>query len=42
MGVEGGGDAYMIEPSHDGWITDHDRVVGLEFESRSAEVYARD
>lgn len=36
------GDAYVIEPGHDAWITGDDRFVGFEFESRSAEGYARE
>jgi hypothetical protein len=36
------GDAYVIEPGHDAWITGSDPFVGFEFESRSAEEYARE
>jgi hypothetical protein len=36
------GDAYVIEPGHDAWVVGDDRFVALEFESRSAEEYARD
>ena len=36
------GDAYVIEPGHDAWITGDDPFVGFEFESRSAEEYARE
>jgi hypothetical protein len=36
------GDAYVIEPGHDAWITSSDPFVGYEFESRSAEEYARE
>lgn len=35
------GDAYVIEPGHDAWVVGNDRFVGFEFESRSAEEYAR-
>jgi hypothetical protein len=35
------GDAYVIEPGHDAWVVGDDRFVGFEFESRSAEEYAR-
>jgi quercetin dioxygenase-like cupin family protein len=35
------GDAYVIEPGHDAWVIGDDRFVGFEFESRSAEEYAR-
>ena len=37
----GPGDAYVIEPGHDAWVVGDERFVGLEFESRSAEEYAR-
>jgi hypothetical protein len=33
------GDAYVIEPGHDGWVVGDQAVVGLEFES--AEEYAK-
>jgi hypothetical protein len=36
------GDAYVIEPGHDAWITGDDQFVAYEFESRSAEEYARE
>jgi hypothetical protein len=36
------GDAYVIEPGHDAWILGDEPFVGLEFESRSAEEYARE
>jgi mannose-6-phosphate isomerase-like protein (cupin superfamily) len=36
------GDAYVIEPGHDAWITSSEPFVGFEFESRSAEAYARE
>jgi mannose-6-phosphate isomerase-like protein (cupin superfamily) len=36
------GDAYVIEPGHDAWITSDGPFVGFEFESRSAEEYARE
>jgi hypothetical protein len=36
------GDAYVIEPGHDAWIMGADPFVGFEFESRSAEEYARE
>ena len=35
------GDAYVIEPGHDAEILGDERFVGFEFESRSAEGYAR-
>lgn len=35
------GDAYLIEPGHDAWVVGEEPFVGYEFESRSAEEYAR-
>jgi len=35
------GDAYVIEPGHDAWVIGDESFVGFEFESRSAEEYAR-
>ena len=35
------GDGYVIEPGHDAWVVGDERFVGYEFESRSAEEYAR-
>ena len=37
----GPGQAYVIEPSHDAWVVGDERFVGFEFESRSAEEYAK-
>ena len=37
----GPGHAYVIEPGHDAWVIGDERFVALEFESRSAEQYAR-
>ena len=37
----GPGDAYLIEPGHDAWVVGDEGFVGFEFESRSAEEYAR-
>jgi hypothetical protein len=37
----GPGQAYVIEPGHDAWVVGDERFVALEFESRSAEQYAR-
>jgi len=34
-------DAYVIEPGHDAWVVGDERFVGFEFESRSAEEYAK-
>lgn len=35
------GDAYVIEPGHDAWVTSDEPFVGLEFESKSAAEYAK-
>jgi quercetin dioxygenase-like cupin family protein len=35
------GDAYLIEPGHDAWVVGDERFVSYEFESPSAEAYAR-
>jgi hypothetical protein len=37
----GPGAAYVIEPGHDAWVVGEDPFVAFEFESRSAEEYAR-
>jgi 3-hydroxyisobutyrate dehydrogenase len=37
----GPGQAYVIEPGHDAWVVGDEPVVGFEFESRTAEEYAR-
>jgi len=37
----GPGDAYVIEPGHDAWVVGNERFVGFEFESQSAEEYAK-
>jgi hypothetical protein len=37
----GAGEAYLIEPGHDAWVVGDEGFVGLEFESRAAEEYAR-
>lgn len=36
------GQSYVIEPGHDAWVIGNERFVALEFESRSAEEYARE
>lgn len=36
------GDAYVIEPGHDAWVTSSEPMVAVEFESRAAEEYARE
>jgi hypothetical protein len=35
------GAAYRISPGHDAWVVGDEPVVGLEFESKTAETYAR-
>jgi mannose-6-phosphate isomerase-like protein (cupin superfamily) len=37
----GPGEAMQIPPGHDAWVVGDERFVALEFESRSAEEYAR-
>jgi hypothetical protein len=37
----GPGQAYVIEPGHDAWVVGDEGFVGLEFESRAAEEYAK-
>ena len=31
----------MIEPGHDAWVVGDEPVVGFEFDSRTAEAYAK-
>jgi hypothetical protein len=35
------GDAYLIEPGHDAWVEGSEPLVGYEFESTTAESFAR-
>jgi hypothetical protein len=35
------GDAYVIEPGHDAWVTSDEEAVGYEFDSKTAETYAK-
>lgn len=35
------GDAYVIEPGHDGWVTGDEPFVGIEFETITAGTYAK-
>jgi hypothetical protein len=37
----GAGEAYVIEPGHDAWVVGDERLVGFEFESPTAEVFAK-
>jgi hypothetical protein len=40
-GEIGPGEAYVIEPGHDAWVVGDARMVGFEFESPTAEVFAK-
>ena len=43
-GTEGevsAGSSYVIEPGHDAWVVGDEAFVGYEFESQSAEDYAK-
>ena len=33
------GDAYVIEPGHDGWVVGDSEAEGYEFETKTAETY---
>jgi hypothetical protein len=35
------GDTYRIAPGHDAWVVGDEPVVGLEFEAKTAETYAK-
>jgi len=37
----GPGEAYVIEPGHDAWVVGDEPVVAFEFESTTAETFAR-
>jgi hypothetical protein len=37
----GPGDAYRLEPGHDAWVVGDEPVVVLEFESKTAQTYAK-
>jgi len=37
----GPGDAYVIEPGHDAWVTSNEPFIGFEFESNTAESFAK-
>jgi hypothetical protein len=37
----GAGDAYVIEPGHDAWVTSSEPFVGLEFDSRTAGSFGK-
>jgi hypothetical protein len=40
-GEVGPGEPYVIEPGHDAWVVGDEQTVAFEFESKSAEDYAR-
>jgi hypothetical protein len=40
-GEVGPGETYVIEPGHDAWVIGNEPFVAYEFESRSAEEYAK-
>jgi hypothetical protein len=35
------GQAYVIEPGHDAWVVGDEPVIGFEFQSQTAEEYAK-
>jgi hypothetical protein len=35
------GQTYVIEPGHDAWVVGDEPVMGFEFESQTAEQYAK-
>lgn len=35
------GEAYVIEPGHDAWVIGDEPAIGFEFDSTTAEEYAR-
>lgn len=35
----GAGDAYVIEPGHDAWITGHQPFIGYEFETATIRLF---
>jgi hypothetical protein len=35
------GDAYVVEPGHDAWVTSDEAVVGYEFDSSAAGSFAK-
>lgn len=37
----GAGDAYVIEPGHDAWVTSDVPLVGFEFDTTTAQSYAK-
>ncbi len=37
----GPGDAYVIEPGHDAWVVGDEPMVAFEFDSSTAQTYAK-
>lgn len=37
----GAGEAYRIDPGHDAWVLGDEPLVALEFETKTAETYAK-
>ena len=37
----GPGDVYRLEPGHDAWVLGDEPFVALEFESKTADTYAK-
>jgi uncharacterized cupin superfamily protein len=37
----GPGDAYRLQPGHDAWVVGDEPFVALEFESKTADTYAK-
>jgi hypothetical protein len=35
------GDAYIIEPGHDAWVTGNEALVAFEFDSTTAASFAK-
>ncbi|MDQ4115643.1 MAG: cupin domain-containing protein [Actinomycetota bacterium] len=35
------GDTYRIAPGHDAWVVGDEPVIGLEFQAKTAETYAK-
>jgi hypothetical protein len=37
----GAGDAYVVEPGHDAWVTSSEPAVGFEFDASAAQTFAK-
>jgi hypothetical protein len=35
------GDAYVIEPGHDAWVTGDEAVVAYEFQAKTVQTYGK-